>query len=358
MGGLTDEQAARMRLARLTEPGDLAVGHAVASDGAIGLLARIEAGDPELPSVDNYRSRLDFDLQSDIEALERVDGRFVVPGDDEWPTQLEALEAVPLGLFVVGGNLRLSAVRSVAVVGARAATSYGLHVASEIGSGLAEQHWAVVSGGAFGIDAAAHRGSLVVGGHTIAVLACGVDARYPQGNSSLFDRILETGGSLVSELPPGSHPTRPRFLQRNRVIAGLARATVVVEAAGRSGALNTAAFCRRLGRPLLAVPGPVTSPMSHGCHRLLRDVEPARLVTGVDEIIEEAGMIGELAPLPSITERVRDSLDPTSLRVFEAVPIREPATTSDIAKAAGSDRVRRCWHRLAASRGRAGPSRA
>lgn len=338
MGGLDDrspERLARLRLARLTEPGDQAIAQVVVSDGPVALLERITAADPGLSGVEHYRARIDSDPDSDLQSMAEIEGRFLIPGDEEWPTQLDALEVPPLGLFVVGGQLRLPASRSVAIVGARAATSYGLHVASEFATGLGERGWTTVSGGAYGIDAAAHRGSLVIGGSTIGVLACGVDVRYPRGNATLFDRLVDSGGSLVSELPPGSHPTRPRFLKRNRVIAALARATVVIEAADRSGALNTAAHCRQLGRPLLAVPGPITSPMSHGCHRLLRDLEPARLVTSVDEVIEEAGLIGELAPLPSVVRRVRDALDPVSLRVLEAVPASAPALTQQVAADAG-----------------------
>jgi DNA processing protein len=210
-------------------------------------------------------------------------------------------------------------------------------VASEFASDLADRGWTVVSGGAYGIDAAAHRGSINCGGTTVAVLACGVDVSYPLGNSSLFERIPSEGGCLVSELPPSAHPTKPRFLKRNRVIAALTRATVVVEAAHRSGALNTAAYCRQLGRQLMAVPGPVTSAMSDGCHRLIRDDDAARLITGADEIVEEVGPIGALAPLPLIVESVRDGLDARSLRVLEAVSTRQPVDAAEIARLAGLD---------------------
>jgi len=345
---MNQERAARLRLARLTEPGDAQIGELAVLGQAIDVLRRIRESDPTLDRVENYRARLDApedrrtDLAGDLDPgpderwLEETSARYVIPGDGEWPTQLDALGAVrPLGLFVRGADLRLAALRSVAVVGARAATAYGLHTASEFGSDLADRGWTVVSGGAYGIDAAAHRGALSAGGTTVAVLACGVDVSYPSGNAALFERIVADAGCLVSELAPGTHPTKPRFLQRNRVIAALTRATVVVEAAERSGALNTAAYCRRLGRQLLAVPGPVTSPMSAGCHRLIRADEPARLVTGVDEVVEEVGPIGELAPLPTILERVRDGLDPTSLLVLEAVPVRAPAGPAEISRSAG-----------------------
>ncbi|HVQ88430.1 MAG TPA: DNA-processing protein DprA [Actinomycetes bacterium] len=332
------ERAARLRLSRLAEPGDRQLGQLVRKFGAPTVVDRIGARDTSVPGVDNYLTRWDEPV-ADLDGLAAIDGRFIIPGDSEWPTQLDALDdTVPWGLFVRGCDLRLSVLRSVAIVGARAATQYGLHVASELASDLADRRWTVVSGGAYGIDAAAHRGALNCGGSTVAVLACGVDVSYPKGNASLFERIPTQGGCLVAELPPGTHPTKPRFLQRNRLIAGLTRATVVVEAADRSGALNTAAFCRQLGRQLLAVPGPVTSAMSAGCHRLLRDDDPARLVTAADEIVEEVGPIGSLAMLPMIVDSVRDGLDPTSLRVLEAVPSLVAGGLADIVRDAGVER--------------------
>ena len=238
---------------------------------------------------------------------------------------------------MVGAELRVAAVRSVAVVGARAATQYGLHVASDLATDLASRGWAVVSGGAYGIDSAAHRGALAAEGSTIAALAFGVDVAYPRGHASLFARIRAEGGVLVSEFPPGATPTKPRFLMRNRIIAALTRGTVVVEAAYRSGALNTAAVARRLGRPVLVVPGPVTSAQSVGCHRLARGDDPARIVTDASEVIEEVGLIGELAPTHEPLLRVRDALDATSLRVLEAMPSESAITVGDLSVAAGID---------------------
>ena len=156
--------------------------------------------------------------------------------------------------------------RSVAIVGSRASTAYGEHVAGELGHQLAERGWTVVSGGAFGIDAAAHRGALAAEAPTVAVLACGVDRPYPAAHGALLHRIAETG-LLVSEWPPGAAPHRHRFLVRNRLIAALTRGTVVVEAAARSGAQATARRARKLGRQVLVVPGPVTSAMSVGLPR-------------------------------------------------------------------------------------------
>lgn len=340
MGGLSDEHAARMRLSQLAEPGDERLGRELEENSASSILDRIEGNDRTLRGVEHYRSRLGVPLIALDDAWAAQGGRYLIPGDGEWPTQLAALgPAAPWGLFVVGAELRVAAVRSVAVVGARAATQYGLHVASDLATDLAARGWAVVSGGAYGIDSAAHRGALAAEGTTIAALAFGVDVAYPRGNASLFARLRAEGGVLVSEFPPGATPTKPRFLTRNRVIAALTRGTVVVEAAYRSGALNTAAVARRLGRPVLVVPGPVTSAQSVGCHRLARSDDAARIVTDASEVIEEVGMIGELAPAQQPLLRVRDALDPTSLRVLEAMPGESAISVDDLSVAAGIDAV-------------------
>lgn len=342
MGGVTDaDRSARLVLCRIAEPGDRALGAAVAEYGPEAVLLSVRRGTSRLAAERHYRVRLaDCDPESLRTQLERCRGRFCVPGDGEWPTQLDDLGPVaPLGLFIRGGDLRLAAVRSVAVVGARAASEYGRHVATELAADLAGRGWVVVSGGAYGVDAAAHRGALAAGGSTVAVLACGVDVAYPRGHTALLERLAGGDGVVVSELPPGCAPTRIRFLQRNRVIAALSRGTVVVEAAHRSGALNTAALAARLARFVMAVPGPVTSPMSTGTHRLLQSEPPARLVTGADDVVEHVGSIGDLAPTPDCEARVRDGLSPTTARVLEAVPVRRPAATGQVALTAGLDRA-------------------
>jgi DNA processing protein len=264
-----------------------------------------------------------------------VGGRLLIPGDLEWPSQLDDLgELAPWALWVRGTvDLRLTALRSVAVVGARAATPYGTHVASMLGSDLATSGWAVVSGGAYGIDAAAHAGALAAHGVTVGVLACGVDLAYPPRHEALFARIA-ADGALVSEVPPGAAPHRTRFLVRNRVIAALTRGTVVVEAALRSGALATARDAERLGRPLLVVPGPITSSMSAGANRELRGGAVA--VTSAAEVIEAVGELGsDLAPRLDGPLEPRDGLDPLARRVLDAVPARRPATVDSIARIAG-----------------------
>ncbi|MFF0436888.1 DNA-processing protein DprA [Streptomyces sp. NPDC004327] len=273
--------------------------------------------------------------QRDLDHLARLGGRFVIPGDAEWPRQLDDLgDARPLGLWARGpADLRAWALRSVAVVGARACTPYGAHTAATLAAGLAEQGWVVVSGAAYGIDGAAHRGALGNGGATVAVLACGVDTPYPRGHARLLARIAEQG-LVLGELPPGGHPTRSRFVLRNRVIAALTRGTVVVEAELRSGSLVTARAATRLGRHTMGVPGPVTSGLSAGVHELLRG--EATLVTDAAEIIELVGDIGQLAPPRRGPVLPRDLLAPDAARVLEALPGHGPAALADIAAHAGT----------------------
>jgi DNA processing protein len=249
----------------------------------------------------------------------------------------------------------------VSMVGARAATGYGGHVAGEIAADLGERGWAIVSGGAYGIDAAAHRGALAAEALTIAVLACGVDYPYPAGHADLFAAIAAQG-LVISEWPPGRHPGRMRFLVRNRVIAALGCGTVIVEAGERSGALNTARHAANLGKPLMAVPGPVTSAQSAGCHRIIREWGASCVTRAADviELLSPLSAPDALAPggppepayvrgadpdsVPS-----RDDLDADSARVLDALPARGGAGTSTIAVEAGVDldTVLRCLGRLA-----------
>ena len=292
--GPDDERWARAALTRCTPPGEERIAASLRASGAVATLRRLGAIESGL-LVPGH-------VDADLERLAALDGRLVIPGDGEWPPRLDELGrptfvaareiAEPYALWVRGPqDLFASTDRSVAVVGMRASSPYGELVAAELASGLAGRGWAVVSGGAFGIDAAAHRGSLAVGGLTVAVLAGGPDQLYPRSNERLLERIL-AAGLLVSELPPGFASRRERFLSRNRLVAALTRGTVVVEANLRSGALNTAAHAQALGRPVCAVPGRITSVESRGCHRLLR-AEGTRLVAGVDEVLEEVGPIGE-----------------------------------------------------------------
>ncbi|MEV5611686.1 DNA-processing protein DprA [Streptomyces sp. NPDC052225] len=337
---------ARARLTRIVEPGWEPAGRWLREFGAVETVRRIDAaadGDEEpLPGVRAERwaglvgrAREAPPPERDLARAEECGVRFVCPGDAEWPGQLDDLgDAKPLGLWVRGGpNLRMWALRSVAVVGARACTDYGVRMGASLGAGLAERGWVVVSGGAYGVDAAAHRGALGATGATVAVLACGVDRAYPRGHAQLIDRVAEQG-LVVGELPPGDHPTPSRFILRNRVIAALTRGTVVVEAAYRSGALGTARWAQRLGRHAMGVPGPVTSSVSAGVHELLR--KEAVLVTDAAEVVELVGEMGELAPERRGPVLSRDLLAPAAARVLAALPARGTRTVAELARGAGA----------------------
>lgn len=278
----------------------------------------------------------------DLDLLRSMGGRLVTPDDDEWPRwRLLAFDTLgtgrddgaPLALWVLGNRPvdELTA-RSVAVVGTRAASSYGEHVTAELAGDLAADGWTIVSGAAFGIDAAAHRAALGSGGLTVAVLACGVDRAYPAGHGRLLQQIARDG-AVISEYPPGTTPARYRFLARNRLVAGLSEAVVVVEAGWRSGARNTATWGRRLGRPVLAVPGPVTSAASTGCHRMIREGE-ARLIAGAADVVEEAGPIGVDGD-DSGPARALDVLDGDAATVYEALPASGTCGTRELSEESG-----------------------
>ncbi|MFC9247040.1 DNA-processing protein DprA [Streptomyces sp. NPDC057136] len=333
-----------MALTRILEPGDERAGRWLRETGPVELVRRLTTADgsaEQLPGMTavrlgGYRLRAAAaaEPERDLAAVAAVGGRFVCPGDREWPTQLDDLgDARPIGLWVRGrSDLRLWALRSVAVVGARACTPYGAHMAAHLGSGLAERGWVVVSGAAFGVDGSAHRGALAVGGATMAVLACGVDVTYPRGHAELIGRMAEQG-LIMSELPPGDHPTRSRFILRNRVIAALTRGTVVVEAEYRSGSLVTARSAQRLGRFTIGVPGPATSGLSAGVHELLRG--EGVLVTDASEVAELVGDIGDLAPARRGPVLPRDLLDAVTARVLEALPYRGAVDGREVARTAG-----------------------
>lgn len=280
----------------------------------------------------------------DLANLERLGGRLVVPGDLEWPVQLDDLgDEAPFSLWVRGA-VRVDEVLAgaVAVVGARASSDYGEGVAGQLAAGLVEAGRGTVSGGAYGIDAAVHRATLAVDGPTVAVLAGGVDRLYPAGNAGLLRAVVDDGGLLLSEVPPGSVPSRVRFLRRNRLIAAAGRSTVVVEAAWRSGSLVTARLAAGLGRPVGAVPGPVTSAASAGCHRLMRE-GVAICVTEVAEVLELTGPAGEgVAELAEQDARrdeqatqPHDGLDGSASATLDALAARKPATVDELARSAG-----------------------
>ena len=334
---ITSDRRARMMLSCSIDGGDPAVAELVQNLGAEGAWAKIIEGLLGEPIA--HRA-----AQVTVDVFERLAdvaaARFIVPGDDEWPAGLDDLrhaESIqrrggePFGLWLRGpGHLAHLMERSVAIVGSRAATAYGNGIAADLAADLVEQGVTVVSGGAFGIDVAAHRGALAAGGPTVCVLANGVDVAYPPGHASIFETLAKDQ-LLVSELPPAAHPTRVRFLARNRLIAAMSRGTVVVEAALRSGARNTAGWALGCGRHLMAVPGPVYSRASAAPHQMIRNGQ-AVLVTSAAEVLELISDMGQaMLPLARGQTRATDALTETQLAVFEAIPARRRATVGDIA---------------------------
>jgi DNA processing protein len=219
-------------------------------------------------------------------AVENANAELLMPGDAMWPSLVDDLIAPPIAL-IAKGNLAAISMQSLAIVGTRNPTNYGARIAGDFAAGFVDREWAIVSGGAYGIDTFAHKGALIAEGVTVAVIASGIDINYPAGNSRLFAEICESG-AIVSEVMPG-HPALPaRFLTRNRLIAALSQATLVVEAAFRSGSLRTARDAAELLRPVMAIPGPINSPTSEGCHRLIGE-RAAEIVTSVADAVEFVG---------------------------------------------------------------------
>ncbi|MFL6047701.1 MAG: DNA-processing protein DprA [Propionibacteriaceae bacterium] len=338
---ISADRRARMLLCCATDGGDPAIAGLVQNLSAEGAWAKITQGALGEPAAERA-------ARVSIEAVQRLATaaamRFVVPGDEEWPEGIDDLRHAepiqrrggePLGLWLRGpGHLAHLIERSVAIVGSRAATAYGNGIATDLAADLVEQDVTVISGGAFGIDVAAHRGALAAGGPTVCVLANGVDVAYPPAHAALFETLAKDQ-LLVSELPPCAHPTRVRFLARNRLIAAMSRGTVVVEAALRSGARNTASWALGCGRPLMAVPGSVYSRASTATHLMIRNGQ-AVLITSAAEVLELISGMGQaMLPLAHGQSRATDTLTETQLAVFEAIPARRRASVGDIALAAG-----------------------
>jgi len=340
----SEEIAAIAAWTCLVEPGDGIAGRLVAELGAATALRLAVSGAGDGRALDaagidatawskargRWRPRIDADaVERALELSVRSGARLLVPHDDRWPASLGDLgDHAPLGLWVRGDlDAARRAVPAVAIVGARASTGYGEHMATELAAELAGRGVAVVSGAAYGIDGAAHRAALGAGGATIALLAGGLDRPYPAGHADLLGRIV-AHGAVLSEVPCGGAPTRWRFLQRNRLIAALAGATVVVEAGARSGSLNTVSHAAQLGRPLGAVPGPVTSAASAGCHRVLREFE-SQCITSADDVMR---LLGAEPPREDAGSSRRTD-DRT--RVLDALSTRARRAAEDVARRAG-----------------------
>ncbi|KAA9148108.1 DNA-protecting protein DprA [Microbacterium lushaniae] len=331
---------ARVVWSVLTEPGDRVAGALIAALGAAPALQHALSGAAieglpgrELATArERWMPRADPALVATaLERARRSGTRLVVPGDAEWPARLDDLgEHAPHVLWMQGTPDDWDATPAVALVGARAATGYGEHVAAELASDLAGGGVTVVSGAAYGIDGVAHRAALSAGGRTVALLAGGIDRPYPTGHTDLIRRIA-SHGVVAGETPCGTAPSKWRFLARNRLIAALSDATIIVEAGVRSGSLNTAAHAASLGRALGAVPGPVTSAASAGAHRVLREFDGV-CITGADDVRELLGLsVSAPALSGGRTAELTRLLDAASTRV--AVPAVELARRSGLAVA-------------------------
>ncbi|HEY6424762.1 MAG TPA: DNA-processing protein DprA [Pseudonocardiaceae bacterium] len=329
--GEPELRRARAYLNRVAEPPAPALAELITEVGPVTAARLVAAGRvPARVAAETGARAADDRAEADLSAIAALGGRLVIPEDDEWPAeafacfdtptaQADQRWRAPVALWVRGAA-RLNELGERAVA-ARAATGYGEHVAADFGYGLAEGGLAVVSGAAYGIDGAAHRGALAAEGRTVAVQACGLDRAYPAGHQRMLDRVAQCG-AVISEYPPGVWPARYRFLVRNRLIAAFAAGTVVVEAGVRSGARRTATAAAALGRVVMAVPGPITSGLSVGCHLLVRE-EQAVLVTRVAEVVEAVGRIGtDLAPPLSVPRSDTDELSPELLAVYESLPAR------------------------------------
>lgn len=330
------EAAARVAWSVLTEPGDRVAGALIAQLGAAEALrfglSEQSHGLAERAIQEGRarwwpRAKLKAVRDTLLGAAE-VRARLLVPGMPEWPDALDDLgDHAPLLLWVRGDAGALSSKSRVSIVGARAATAYGDQVARELAGDLASSGSIVVSGGAYGIDGAAHRAAMGSGGRTAAFLAGGVDRPYPAGHQQLFEHI-RAAGAVASELPCGAAPTRWRFLARNRLISALGDATVVVEAGWRSGSLNTAGHAASLGRPLGAVPGPVTSAASAGCHRLMREYD-AVCVTNAEEVRELMGLEGDQSSGDATVT------DASRVRLLDAMSTRTARSAAELGAASG-----------------------
>ena len=285
---MNSESKARLVLLNSIESGSIFWSQEVSKKGAEQVVEGIKDGsyDFEKEAIGKIKSRISqVNLKEVINQIKKSGALFIDPQHEFWPKQLNDLANPPFGLILKGAieNILL-ADRSIAVVGTRNPTNYGMRIASDFAAAFAEQEWIVVSGGALGIDSCAHRGALVVEGLTIGILAGGVNNAYPQSNFRLFEEI-GSKGILISEVMPDVHPIPVRFLIRNRLIAALTKGTLVVEAAYRSGSLRTARDAAELLRPVMAIPGPINNPNSEGCNKLISE-RCAELVSSVTDVLE------------------------------------------------------------------------
>jgi DNA processing protein len=283
-----NEQLARACLFSIVEGGHTFWCAEISTHGALAVYNKLLNGGYDPIKYEKLITNLrETNGDKILTEIDKHYARLITPVDDDWPEQLNDLAAPPIGL-ILKGNIDALQQSSLAIVGTRNPTSYGARIAGEFAAGFADREWAIVSGGAYGIDSYAHKGALIAEGVTVAVVASGIDINYPAGNTRLFAEICESG-AMVTEFMPGHRALPNRFLTRNRLIAALSKATLVVEAAFRSGSLRTARDAAEIFRPVMAIPGPITSPTSEGCHRLIGE-RAAEIVTSVADAVEFVGV--------------------------------------------------------------------
>ena len=282
-----NEQLARACLFSIVEGGHTFWCAEISTHGALAVYNKLLNGGYDPIKYEKLITNLrETNGDKILTEIDKHYARLITPDDEDWPEQLNDLAAPPIGL-ILKGNINALHQPSLAIVGTRNPTSYGARIAGEFAAGFADREWAIVSGGAYGIDSYAHKGALIAEGVTVAVVASGIDINYPAGNTRLFAEICESG-AMVTEFMPGHRALPNRFLTRNRLIAALSKATLVVEAAFRSGSLRTARDAAEIFRPVMAIPGAITSPTSEGCHRLIGE-RAAEIVTSVADAVEFVG---------------------------------------------------------------------
>jgi DNA protecting protein DprA len=282
-----NELDARAILFSVVEGGQAFWSSEISTKGALAVYEKLLRGGYDSVKYEKLISSL-RGISGDqvLSEIDKHQARLITPIDEDWPVQINDLAAPPIGL-IIKGNISALHQRSLAIVGTRNPTSYGARIAGDFAAGFADREWAIVSGGAYGIDSYAHKGALIAEGVTVAVIASGIDINYPAGNTRLFAEICESG-VMVTESMPGQRALPHRFLTRNRLIASISKATLVVEAAFRSGSLRTARDAAEMFRPVMAIPGPINSPTSEGCHRLIGE-RAAEIVTSVADAVEFVG---------------------------------------------------------------------
>lgn len=361
---MTTAHIERLRLSFIAEAGDARLRELLVDHDPAAIVAAAFAK-TALPVPTSWKQRASIipDANGVLRSCQARGLRWIIPGDDEWPVPLADLDfcepigtvtGSPLGLWVHGGgDLAQLSNHSAGIVGARSCTTYGADIARDLSADLSRSDTTIISGAAYGIDAFAHRGALAVEKPTIAVMAGGVDIAYPRAHTALLERIAQDG-CLVSEQPPGHRPLRPRFLARNRIIAAISSGTVIVEAAARSGALNTLNWADQLGRATMAVPGPITSTQSAGTHAAIRDGK-AILVTDAETIIDEMTGLADASALhgaePDRGTTTYDQWSQQMRLVFDALDFSRGCDVADIALVAHTSqrRAAQCLETLSAS---------